>query len=308
MRRRDTGWRDAELTRWHERHGLVAPAPGIHLPMVEYDRGVPVALVNYLRRDWKLPQGPDVVAAYSAFSYLSREDGTSLPFLTVRYDPRNWSYSAVAHNTAGEVFLGSTGWVHMTEHTLAAHLYRLRGRRMPDLTPYGVTFASAPWLMDVGPFSDDDMDPEAWPGASMSQRRRDFEPVEQTRMSWRNPCVDIDFAAIARDGRLSLVVDYKAPGAHLGLRSTNLKALSALHVGGIGPVPAFLVAYSLGGEGDVPLFRVHPVNATSRNFLAYALGTTSDSTGALAATVAGADWIALTGGGWRGVIECALNV
>lgn len=308
MRRQDSGWRDAALTEWHTAYGYHAPASGMILPMIEYDRGEPLALISYIPRHEPLPSGEDVVASYAAFSMLHRPTGEQLPFFTVMYDNRTWAFRLYGHNTSAREFLGveSQRWVSWTEREFVANLYRLRGRYMPDLAPYGVTFNDATWLT-ADPIVVLD---EAWPGQSMSQRRRNYEPAGQVRMAWRNPTTDIDFAVMDRDQRIALVVDYKAPGARVNLGSTNMKALSSLHTtrryaSAMASVPAMVVRYDI--ERDHPKFAVHCLNQEASLHLAYALGA-ADATDELAAAVAGDEWVHLSEAQWLGVLGCARDL
>ncbi|ATN93777.1 hypothetical protein SEA_ABT2GRADUATEX2_42 [Streptomyces phage Abt2graduatex2] len=306
-RRLDTGWRDGLLAVRHAHWGHEAPAVGMKFPMIEYDRGEPLAVISYQRRGEQLPTGRDVAAAYTAFGRLHRKTGEQLPFLTVQYDVRNWSYRVFAHNEPAWHFLGR-GWTKMTEQQYVNNLYRLRGRHAPDLAAYGVDFSSAEWL-------DDEPDPshrltEDWPHQLMSTRRRNFEPVGQTRMTWRNPCLDVDLAVVDRDENLALVVDYKAPGARINMTSTNMQALGGLHSSrglrgsGFG-VAAMLVSY----QPTKPQWqvRVHCLNQSARLHLAYVLGG-GGTTEQLAATIAGAEWTDVSEAQWRSVLDAARDL
>lgn len=306
-RRLDTGWRDGLLTVRHAHWGHEAPAAGMKFPMVEYDRGEPLAVISYQRRGEPLPHGKEAVAAHNAFGNLFRETGEQLPFLTVQYDTRNWSYRAFAHNEPAQQFLGD-GWTKMTETEYVRNLYRLRGRHAPGLAPYGVDFQTSRWD------SLDDPEPgqqvaEDWPHQLMSTRRRNFEPIGQTRMRWRNPCLDIDLAVVGRDQELALVVDYKAPSARINLASTNLKALSALcprnGVRNSYPVAAMLVSYVPGMPEWT--MRVYCLNKSSRAHLSYVLGGEM-ATEPLNAVIVGTTWVDLTERQWQNVLNAARDL
>ena len=305
-RRFDTGWRDGLLNVRHAYWGHESPAVGMKFPMIEYDRGEPLAVISYQRRGEQLPVGKDVAAAYHAFGRLHRKTGEQLPFLTVQYDTRNWSYRVFSHNEAAWHFTGR-GWTKMTEQQFVLNLYRLRGRHAPDLAAYGVDFSSASWL-------DDEPDPSAtvtedWPHQLMSTRRRNFEPLGQTRMTWRNPCLDIDLAVADRDDQVALVVDYKAPGAKINMTSTNVQALSGLYSarglrGDVG-VAAMLVSY----QPTKPHwgFRVHCLNQSARLHLSYVLGG-EGTPEQLAEAVAGIEWVDVTEAQWRSVLDAARDL
>ena len=305
-RRLDTGWRDGMLSVRHAHWDHEAPVVGMKFPMVEYDRGNPLAVISYQRRGEQLPTGRDVSAAYLAFGRLQRKTGEQLPFFTVQYDVRNWSYRVFGHNDAARAFLDSSGWTKMDEQQFMANLYRLRSRHMPDLSAYGVVPATGSWM-------DDETDAgmqvtEVWPHQLMSTRRRNFEPVGQTRMTWRNPCLDIDLAVVDRDERVALVVDYKATGARINLDSTNMQALSNLYTGrsrDLMVVPAMLVSYTPGMPEWA--FRVHCLNQSARMHLAYVLGG-EGTTEQLANTIAGSEWVDLSEPQWRSVLDAARDL
>lgn len=305
-RRIDSGWRDGTLAAKHAGWGHAFPVAGMAFPMVEYDQGVPLAVISYIRRGEELPTGGWVSAAYSAFSNMYRETGEQLPFFTVQYDPRNWAYRIFGHNVPARDFLGTGGWHKMTEVEFVANLYRLRGRIAPDLSPYGVVTAHDPWI-ETEPSPDFHL-PEVWPHQLMSTRRRCFEPVGQTRLTWRNPCVDIDLALVDASNRVSLVVDYKAPNAKVNVASTNMQTLSGLRTRQRGmTVPAMVAQYLPDESGWT--FRVHCLNKNARLHLAYVLGLEKEgSLSALAHTIAGGEWVSLTEVQWRNVLNCARDL
>lgn len=305
-RRLDTGWRDGLLNVRHAHWGHETPAPGMKFPMIEYDKGDPLAVISYQRRGEHLPSGREAVSAHRAFGRLHCWDGSQLPFFTVQYDVRNWSYRAFAHNESAREFFGSN-WTKMTEQQFVLNLYRLRGRHAPELAAYGVDFSSAQWL-------DHEPDPsqpltEDWPHQLMSTRRRCFEPVGQTRMRWRNPCLDVDLAVMDRDDQVALIVDYKAPGAKVNMTSTNMQALSSLFATrgvrtGVG-VAAMLVCYApTKPQWEV---RVHCLNQAARLHLSYVLGG-DGSPEQLADAVSGIEWVDLSEKQWRSVLDAARDL
>lgn len=313
-RRIDTGWRDTLLGLRHTKWGFHAPAAGMKMPMIEYDRGRAVGIVSYLPLGADLPSGPDVSSAYSAFGQLRDASGMDeLPFLTARYDVRDWSMEVFPHNEAAQRLMGLAGsaWVKMAEADFAALLYRMRGREVPDLSPYGVTW-NTDWRRTYGgglPLADGF---ERWPGEPMSVRRRNYEPKVSIPFSQRVPCLDIDFAVIDRESRVAALVDYKSRGAafHVAnLSHPNLKALASLTscvLSNVTNVAAFVAEYT--PVRSAWELRVHPINKSARLLLAYALGAVNANVSALASTVAGGEWIALTEDEWTDVLRCARDV
>lgn len=302
-RRYDSGWRDARLTEWHGDYGFLAPAPGITLPMIEYDRGVPVGIVSYTRRDVDLPSGGPVAKAYGALSNLTAELAVKgvLPFLTAVYDPATWAFQVRAHNAAGAALLPSdgTGWRALTEIEFVAVLYRMRSRHLPDLSKVGVEWLSEPWRDEQVPMWN-----LPWPGADMSARRRDYEPVVPVAGHKRIPCVDIDFMVVDQDGNLALVVDYKSGMAKVNVDSTNMQALSSL-AGKSLVVPAMVVQYYPDQAGWS--FKVTCLNKTARDLLSYALGHTVGSTTAMALVIGGQQVI-LNEDQWVDVLRVARDL
>lgn len=307
-RRLDTGWRDGLLTRRHELWGYAAPANGMTLPMVEYDRGEPLAVINYIRYGTELPSGREVARDYLAMGQLHRETGEQLPFFTAQYHPTTWAFRLIPHNTSAREFLDSGEWVEMTERQFVNNLYRLRGRYMPDLEPYGVTLSNIGWKNSapVARVS------ETWPNQDVSMRRRNYEPALQVRAGWRNPCVDIDLAVTGADNRIALVVDYKAPGARINVTNTNVKALASLYATDSRfrhrqSVAAYVVAYE--PSEVLWTFQVHCVNKAASQHLAFVLGGgDSDDMDRLAETVAGVEWVTLSEAQWCSVLDAARSL
>ena len=308
-RRTDTGWRDSLLAQRHLNYGFQAPAPGMVLPMIEYDKGRAVGVVSYLPLSMPKPSGPDVASAYRAFGALSDSAAMDqLPFLTARYDRSDWSFEVYPHNESARVLVGRSGWLRVSEFGFAELLYEMRGRGLPDLSPYGVTWNTT--LSGCGHDVFDGLE-EKWPGQAVSIRRRNWEPEVSVPFRLRVPCLDIDFAVVDRDDRLALLVDYKAAGGRLpvNLQHPNLKALASITTGRSGSpfnVPAYVAEYTPGRS--LWSFRVHCLNASARLHLAYVLGATDARTEALAETVTGATWVDLSEHEWVNVLRASRDL
>lgn len=247
--RTDTMWRDPHLPVWHAARGIPFPAEGMTLPMVEYDRGAPVGLVSYIHRDVQLPSYGN---SYHALAGLFKVNGEQLPFLTAQYDPFNWAFCLIGHNEAARKLIGADGWKTMTERGFVKILYAMRGRQIPALEKYGVRLYDMPWHHDFLALRVPTDDLVPWPGADISKRRREYEPVNPdgtyTRFSLRNPCADLDLAVCSSDGRLRLVVDYKGPGALVDRGNSTHRALSGFYRQGGFQVP-YVVARVTGSLG-----------------------------------------------------------
>lgn len=120
-----TGWRDQSLSERHRRWGWNCPAVDLDFPMVEYDSGKVVALVEY-KNEHAAPQKASH-PTYQALCDLAER--ANIPFLVARYaDDFSW-FKAVPLNNSAKHFLPETQ--QMTEHDFVALLYRMRGREMP---------------------------------------------------------------------------------------------------------------------------------------------------------------------------------
>lgn len=302
-RKPDSGWRDESLNKWHVANGFPCPAAGMALPMIEYDRGQAVGLVNYIRRGDPLPSGSQVAAAYRAFGHAYPGKGSEpLPFLTAVYDSRNWAMQLFPHNDAARSLLGDEGPYVVTEKHFAAILYLMRDRTMPDMFGYGVEWSTAPWLR-LEPLGERASLP--FPCADMSARRREYEPTVSAPMRVKLPCLDIDLAVVDHEDSLSLVVDYKRFGAACDVAGTNATALASL-AGRTGPpVPAFMTRY-FGQPGSYG-FEAYPLNRAAASLLAYSLGSLDD-VDAMARAVAGDLWVRLTEPQWLGVLKAARDL
>jgi hypothetical protein len=303
-RRHDSGWRDSRLNIAHAAYGMDLPVAGMDLPMVEYDRGEALAVINYVRRDRPLPQGPEVGRAFRAVGQLRRDDGARMPFLSAQYDPRNWAMRLLGHNDPARDLLGTSGWLPVTEQHFARLLYRLRGRTLPDLTSYGVTFSTAPWLQYEG-----GMSPVGWPGQDMSVRRRAYEPevqqgaataVHRVAFSIRMPCTDVDLAVVGRSGAVTLLVDYKLDGAYIDPKHKTHRAMSGIRGGDGRPVPSLITRYN--PNGDHWKFHALALNEVGEQLLLDVLKRTR-------AMAAGAtelnDWVYLDEPRWVELLEQA---
>lgn len=300
-RRFDSGWRDGRLAISHAAYGLDLPLAGMDLPMVEYDRGEALAVINYVRRDRPLGKGPAIGAAFTALGRLRRDDGARLPFLTVRYDPRNWAMQLFGHNGAATELLGTVGWLTVTEQHFVRLLYRLRGHTLPDLAPFGVEPSTAPWLQFDG-----QQKGTSWPGQDMSVRRRAYEPESTTfrvPFSMRNPCADIDLAVIGRSsGNVTLLVDYKLHTAAVDPKHHTHRAMSGIRGDDGQTVPSMIVKYD--PTGDRWKFHALALNRAGEQMLINVLTRTR----AIAPTTELNDWAYLDESRWLAVLEGARTV
>lgn len=309
-RKLDSGWRDEALNDWHVANGFPCPAAGMTLPMIEYDRGKAVGLVNYIRRGDMLPKGEGTGAMYRAFSRVyDHVNSTPLPFLTAVYDPRNWAMRLFPHNAAADALLDNetsdgTNWVTVSELRFAELLYAMRGRVLPDMFGYGVEWSAAPWLiLEPAPGR---LPYPPFPCADLSARRRAYEPNVTAPMRVKVPCLDVDLAVVDQDDRLALVVDYKRFGALCDVAGTNATALASLTIASGFNVPAFMTRYSQGESGR-RRFETYALNGNASNHLAYVLGV-ADAEPHLMANAVCNRWVRLSEDRWLDVLRVARDV
>lgn len=301
MRKTDSLWRDSRLNLVHSAWDIPLPAAGLGLPFIEYDRGEALAVINYMRRDVPLPAaGSGAGGAYYALADLHRpylHSYQPLPFLTALYDPRNWAMRLFGHNDSARDLIGASGWVSVTEEHFVRLLYRLRGRKLPVLSSYGIELSTAPWMQAAGVFQT-----QGWAGQDVSERRRAYEPEGPgVRFNMRNPCADVDLAVIGRSsGQVSLVVDYKLTGAHIDPSHKTHKAMSNLYDANGNQVPSLIAQYDpQGGYGDGWRVSVLALNATAQ----LALYNFMTGTNAVADTWQGDDWTYMDERRWVDFLE-----
>jgi hypothetical protein len=137
-----TGWRCQEISERHRKWGWNSPAVDLDFPMIEYNFGRAVAVVEYKHhRNFEGSairlSGPN----YKALSDFHDKDGNQHPFFVVRYWPdEQWRLEVMAGNLqatrllnehhAGTLTLDIAlpgGWVHMSERQWVTFLHKIRG-------------------------------------------------------------------------------------------------------------------------------------------------------------------------------------
>lgn len=119
-----TGWRDQSLSLRHRKWGYNCPAVDIDFLMIEYDLGIPAALVEYKHEGYNM--GLMSQSAWNAFRVLC---DNRIPLLKVVYaDDLTW-YEVQPMNDRAREFVSET--IMLSEHQYVALLYDIRGRPMP---------------------------------------------------------------------------------------------------------------------------------------------------------------------------------
>ena len=122
VRQERTGWRDESISQRHRQWGFNCPAVDLDFLVVEYNQGLPVALVEYKRHTAKVNtvQHP----TYRALAELANGYKEPLPFLLAFYWPEIWAFRVYPMNQiAGEHFAVKEV---VSEEQYVSRLYRMR--------------------------------------------------------------------------------------------------------------------------------------------------------------------------------------
>lgn len=119
-----TGWRDEAISTRHREWGFDCPAVDIDWLAIDYDQGIPVALI-----DWKAigAKNPNLNAVnYRVLRWVANK--CFIPFLIVFYDSEKWCFHTIPANYYAKQEYENR-W--MSEREFVTSLYRLRGRTIP---------------------------------------------------------------------------------------------------------------------------------------------------------------------------------
>lgn len=120
-----TGWRDQEISKRHRDWGMNCPAVDLDFVLLEFNHGVPVAVVDYKHCAKANPLEGLNEWAIKAMSALYNELGENLPFFVARYWPGPWAFSVLPMNEPARKWLPGD-WTPMTEQQWVTGLHRLR--------------------------------------------------------------------------------------------------------------------------------------------------------------------------------------
>jgi hypothetical protein len=124
------GFRDEALSRRHREWGFDCPAVDIDLLVVEYDSGLPKAIVEYKHERAPLPDMANLHPSYRAIKTLCDWHTTGpLPFFLAYYWPETWSFKVYPMNHAARRYFTEGVW--LTEREYVDVLHTIRGRKMP---------------------------------------------------------------------------------------------------------------------------------------------------------------------------------
>jgi len=137
-----TGLRDDSLSRRHRTWGFNCPAADIDWMVIEYDRHIPKALVDYkYGLSWaETEKDKSNLAALSALAsgYCNCGDstcgsrGNGIPFVIVRYIRQPWQFMIEPRNECARTTIPESRWnVVRSEKHYVGFLYWLGQREVP---------------------------------------------------------------------------------------------------------------------------------------------------------------------------------
>ena len=121
VRQERTGWRDQGISERHRQWGFNCPAVDLDFLMVEYNKGIPVGLVEY--KHFKAMQPNLKHATYRALVALAEASG--LPFVIAFYWPDTWAFRVYPINDTAKRHFKSE-YEDMSEMQFVTRLYKIR--------------------------------------------------------------------------------------------------------------------------------------------------------------------------------------
>jgi hypothetical protein len=125
VREERTEWRDLSLSKRHRRWGWDCPAVDLDFLFLEYDKGKPVAIVEY-KHEWAAPQYASH-PTYQAMINLGTQAG--IPVFACRYKSDFTEWAVTPLNQLAKDHMAER--CNMTEREWVTFLYRLRGYNPP---------------------------------------------------------------------------------------------------------------------------------------------------------------------------------
>lgn len=218
-----TDFRDEVLPLIHSQYGA-DHSHSLSFLGLEYDRGIPVALLEYRPED-----APPLKEMHPVLqSTRALADASGIPFFVARHtaDLREWTLHAMNDQARGQ--LGGVGEKTRDEAALVRLLYRMRSREVPAEIVAKVAEPAAA-------------------GVTFSGRHREY--------GWDVPVNDLDLVTFSSDsGKPAAVVEYKK-GLHIWVdpRSRPIQAMRRL--ADASGLPFFVVRYT----DDYATFELDPV-------------------------------------------------
>ena len=124
-----TGGRDQELSSRHREWGYNCPTVDLDFTMVEYNHGLPVALVDY---KFHKAAYPDLRhPTYRALRHLADYHSPPLPFIISFYWKAPWNFYVIPVNSEAMKFFNEGS--AMTEREYVSTLYRIRKKTVEEV-------------------------------------------------------------------------------------------------------------------------------------------------------------------------------
>lgn len=124
-----TDWRCQDISRRHREWGFNCPGVDLDFVMAEYNRGKPVAIIEYKHNNAREPELSH--PTYRALECLANNyNGGPLPFMVVFYCPETWIMRVIPVNQAAKDFY--QGWVNLSEQQFVLSLYKMRKISLQD--------------------------------------------------------------------------------------------------------------------------------------------------------------------------------
>lgn len=141
VRMERTNWRDNEISERHRQWGFNCPGVDLDFVMLEYNHGVPVAVVEYKHKNAREPKMDH--PTYNALRHLAdNHAGGALPFLVVFYCPEEWWFRVIpgnerarelyAHALTDPVTGDALDCCILSEQRFVRSLYYMRGVKLSE--------------------------------------------------------------------------------------------------------------------------------------------------------------------------------
>jgi len=127
-----TKWRDQKISERHRLWGFDVPIVDIDFLVVEYDYGVPKALIEYKNEHAeinfeKITETSAAPQSYKALNILA--DNSQIPFFIVIYTDNMKQYYVIPKNKYAERYVKTEKLLIETQYV--EFLYQIRGRNIP---------------------------------------------------------------------------------------------------------------------------------------------------------------------------------
>lgn len=128
-----TGWRDNALSLRHRAWGEDVPMVDVDWMVVDYDRRIPVAVIDY-KRGLRWQEKASDHSNLAALAELATGYRSGIPFLIVRYDDNPWRFMIEPRNPVAKKLEPAKAYgLILSERRYVTFLYWLRGRTVPEI-------------------------------------------------------------------------------------------------------------------------------------------------------------------------------